>query len=103
MIRGQDQRLSRHKFHNDRDFPHSPGSGLQLIFVRISTLNYVGAPRNKLNQVSGISNFMRNTGGRLESLRRVTFLFVSVRFTALLLLRIPIVPILAMHLTAYAL
>jgi DHA2 family multidrug resistance protein len=37
--------------------------GLPLIFIPISTLNYVGVPQNKYNQVSGISNFMRNIGG----------------------------------------
>jgi DHA2 family multidrug resistance protein len=37
--------------------------GIPLIFIPISTLNYVGVPRNKFNQVSGISNFMRNVGG----------------------------------------
>lgn len=37
--------------------------GIPLIFIPISTLNYVGVPRNKYNQVSGISNFMRNLGG----------------------------------------
>ena len=37
--------------------------GIPLIFIPISTLNYVGVPRKKYNQVSGISNFMRNLGG----------------------------------------
>lgn len=37
--------------------------GIPLIFIPISTLNYVGVPRNKYNQVSGISNFVRNLGG----------------------------------------
>ncbi len=37
--------------------------GIPLIFIPISTLNYVGVPRNKFNQVSGISNFVRNLGG----------------------------------------
>jgi DHA2 family multidrug resistance protein len=37
--------------------------GLPLVFIPISTLNYVGVPRAKSNQVSGISNFMRNIGG----------------------------------------
>ena len=31
--------------------------GIPLIFIPISTLNYVGVPREKFNQVSGISNF----------------------------------------------
>jgi DHA2 family multidrug resistance protein len=37
--------------------------GIPLIFIPISTLNYVGVPREKFNQVSGISNFVRNLGG----------------------------------------
>lgn len=37
--------------------------GMPLIFIPISTLNYVGVPRHKFNQVSGISNFIRNLGG----------------------------------------
>jgi DHA2 family multidrug resistance protein len=37
--------------------------GIPLIFIPISTLNYVGVPREKFNQVSGISNFIRNLGG----------------------------------------
>jgi len=39
--------------------------GIPLIFIPISTLNYVGIPQNKFNQVSGISNFMRNIGGAI--------------------------------------
>jgi DHA2 family multidrug resistance protein len=37
--------------------------GIPLIFIPISTLNYVGVPQDKFNQVSGISNFIRNVGG----------------------------------------
>ena len=37
--------------------------GLALIFIPISTLNYVGVPKHKFNQVAGISNFIRNIGG----------------------------------------
>jgi DHA2 family multidrug resistance protein len=39
--------------------------GIPLIFIPISTLNYVGVPRSKYNQVSGISNFTRNIGGAI--------------------------------------
>ena len=39
--------------------------GMPLIFIPISTLNYVGVPREKFNQVSGISNFTRNLGGAI--------------------------------------
>ena len=37
--------------------------GLPLIFIPISTLSYVGMRREDNNQVSGISNFVRNLGG----------------------------------------
>jgi DHA2 family multidrug resistance protein len=39
--------------------------GIPLIFIPISTLNYVGVPREKFNQVSGISSFTRNMGGAI--------------------------------------
>lgn len=39
--------------------------GLPFIFVNITTLNYVGVPPQKHNQVSGMSNFSRNIGGSL--------------------------------------
>jgi DHA2 family multidrug resistance protein len=39
--------------------------GLPFIFVNISTLNYVGVPAEKHNQVSGMANFARNLGGSL--------------------------------------
>ena len=39
--------------------------GIPLIFIPISTLNYVGIPQDKFNQVSGISNFTRNIGGAI--------------------------------------
>jgi DHA2 family multidrug resistance protein len=38
---------------------------IPLIFIPISTLNYVGVPREKNNQVSGISSFARNIGGSI--------------------------------------
>ena len=37
--------------------------GLPLIFIPISTLAYVGMRQGDNNQVSGISNFVRNLGG----------------------------------------
>jgi DHA2 family multidrug resistance protein len=40
--------------------------GIPLVFIPISTLNYVGVPQNKRNQVAGISNFLRNIGGALD-------------------------------------
>ncbi len=47
---------------------------LPLIFVPISTLNYVGVPREKNNQVSGLSNFARNLGGSIGTSLLSTFL-----------------------------
>src|ERR1700749_962707 len=37
--------------------------GLAFIFIPISTLNYVGVPPSKTNQISSLSNFARNLGG----------------------------------------
>jgi DHA2 family multidrug resistance protein len=39
--------------------------GLPLIFIPISTLAYVGMKQSDNNQVSGISNFVRNLGGAI--------------------------------------
>ena len=47
---------------------------LPLIFVPISTLNYIGVPREKNNQVSGLSNFARNIGGAIGTSLLSTFL-----------------------------
>jgi MFS transporter, DHA2 family, multidrug resistance protein len=47
---------------------------LPLIFVPISTLNYIGVPREKNNQVSGLSNFARNMGGAMGTSLLSTFL-----------------------------
>ena len=47
---------------------------LPLIFIPISTLNYVGVPREKNNQVSGLSNFARNLGGSIGTSMLTTFL-----------------------------
>jgi DHA2 family multidrug resistance protein len=38
---------------------------MPFIFIPISTLNYIGVPREKSNQVSGLSNFSRNIGGSI--------------------------------------
>src|SRR5215469_25023 len=40
-------------------------AGLPLIFIPISTLAYVGMRQGDNNQVSGISNFVRNLGGAI--------------------------------------
>jgi DHA2 family multidrug resistance protein len=47
---------------------------LPLIFIPITTLNYVGVPREKNNQVSGLSNFARNLGGSVGTSLLTTFL-----------------------------
>jgi DHA2 family multidrug resistance protein len=47
---------------------------IPLIFVPISTLNYVGVPREKNNQISGLSNFARNMGGAMGTSLLTTFL-----------------------------
>jgi DHA2 family multidrug resistance protein len=49
-------------------------SGLAFIFIPISILSYVGVPRDKSNQVSGISNFIRNLGGSVGISMLTTFL-----------------------------
>ena len=49
-------------------------SGLAFIFIPISVLSYVGVPRNMTNQVSGISNFIRNLGGSVGISMLTTFL-----------------------------
>jgi len=48
--------------------------GLPFIFIPISTLNYVGVPRNKSNQISSFSNFARNLGGSMGTAMLTTFL-----------------------------
>jgi len=37
--------------------------GLAFLFVPINTLIYVGVPPGKINEVSGLSNLARNSGG----------------------------------------
>lgn len=48
--------------------------GLSFVFIPISTLNYVGVPRNKNNQISSFSNFARNIGGSVGTAFLTTFL-----------------------------
>jgi DHA2 family multidrug resistance protein len=48
--------------------------GLPLVFIPISTLNYVGVPSNKMNQISSLSNFARNLGGSAGTALLTTFL-----------------------------
>ena len=47
---------------------------MAFIFIPISTLNYVGVPREKSNQVSGLSNFARNIGGSIGTSLLSTFI-----------------------------
>jgi len=44
------------------------------VFIPISTLNYVGVPTNKMNQISSLSNFARNLGGSAGTALLTTFL-----------------------------
>jgi DHA2 family multidrug resistance protein len=48
--------------------------GLPFIFIPISTLNYVGVPPTKMNQISSLSNFARNLGGSAGTALLTTFL-----------------------------
>jgi DHA2 family multidrug resistance protein len=48
--------------------------GLAFVFIPISTLNYLGVPRNKNNQISSFSNFARNIGGSVGTALLTTFL-----------------------------
>ena len=48
--------------------------GLSFVFIPISTLNYVGVPREKNNQISSFSNFARNLGGSVGTALLTTFL-----------------------------
>jgi DHA2 family multidrug resistance protein len=48
--------------------------GLPFIFIPISTLNYVGVPREKSNQISALSNFARNIGGSAGTALLTTFI-----------------------------
>ena len=53
--------------------------GLPLVFIPISTLNYVGVPTNKMNQISSLSNFARNLGGSAGTALLTTFLARSAQ------------------------
>jgi len=48
--------------------------GLPFVFIPISTLNYVGVPPSKTNQISSLSNFARNLGGSAGTALLTTFL-----------------------------
>jgi DHA2 family multidrug resistance protein len=53
--------------------------GLPFIFIPISTLNYVGVPTNKMNQISSLSNFARNLGGSAGTALLTTYLARSAQ------------------------
>jgi DHA2 family multidrug resistance protein len=53
--------------------------GLPFIFIPISTLNYVGVPREKMNQISSLSNFARNIGGSAGTALLTTYLARSAQ------------------------
>ncbi len=48
--------------------------GLPFIFLPSNTLAYLGIPREKNNQVSGMNAFVRNIGGSIGIALIVTFL-----------------------------
>ena len=47
---------------------------LPFVFIPISTLNYVGVPVTKSNQISSLSNFARNIGGSAGTALLTTYL-----------------------------
>ncbi|HEV2646491.1 MAG TPA: DHA2 family efflux MFS transporter permease subunit [Acidobacteriaceae bacterium] len=47
---------------------------LPFIFIPISTLNYVGVPATKTNQISSLSNFARNLGGSAGTALLTTYI-----------------------------
>ncbi|MDP9037940.1 MAG: DHA2 family efflux MFS transporter permease subunit [Acidobacteriota bacterium] len=53
--------------------------GLPFIFIPISTLNYVGVPLEKSNQISSLSNFARNLGGSAGTALLTTYLARSAQ------------------------
>jgi DHA2 family multidrug resistance protein len=53
--------------------------GLPFIFIPISTLNYVGVPLDKTNQISSLSNFARNLGGSMGTALLTTFISRSAQ------------------------
>ncbi|HTH53030.1 MAG TPA: DHA2 family efflux MFS transporter permease subunit [Edaphobacter sp.] len=53
--------------------------GLPFVFIPISTLNYVGVPLDKTNQISSLSNFARNLGGSMGTALLTTFISRSAQ------------------------
>jgi MFS transporter, DHA2 family, multidrug resistance protein len=52
---------------------------LPFIFIPISTLNYVGVPATKTNQISSLSNFARNLGGSAGTALLTTYIARSAQ------------------------
>jgi DHA2 family multidrug resistance protein len=52
---------------------------LPFVFIPISTLNYVGVPATKSNQISSLSNFARNIGGSAGTALLTTYLARSAQ------------------------
>ncbi|WP_213807454.1 DHA2 family efflux MFS transporter permease subunit [Granulicella sp. dw_53] len=52
---------------------------LPFIFIPISTLNYVGVPADKSNQISSLSNFARNIGGSAGTALLTTYIARSTQ------------------------
>ena len=64
---------ARHQLRQCDAMAHAAGGGTAFIFIPISTLNYVGVPRSKSNQISSLSNFARNLGGSAGTALLTTF------------------------------
>jgi DHA2 family multidrug resistance protein len=52
---------------------------LPFIFIPISTLNYIGVPADKSNQISSLSNFARNLGGSAGTALLTTYIARSAQ------------------------
>jgi DHA2 family multidrug resistance protein len=52
---------------------------LPFVFIPISTLNYVGVPATKTNQISSLSNFARNLGGSAGTALLTTYIARSTQ------------------------
>jgi DHA2 family multidrug resistance protein len=66
-------------FHTVVDWRMLQVIGLPLVFIPISTLNYVGVPTTKMNQISSLSNFARNLGGSAGTALLTTYLARSAQ------------------------
>jgi DHA2 family multidrug resistance protein len=53
--------------------------GLPFVFIPISTLNYVGVPADKTNQIASLSNFARNLGGSMGTALLTTLISRSAQ------------------------